>query len=431
MWVNAKNSLKFTLDTISTEEKSIIFINSKNEKGDLGIIKQGLIEKGFTEESIMIYNSLQKDAAEELIATNNVPEHIKVIITTSVIVEGFNINTDIDKMFIISAIHPLMMQQLANRTRNAAIKMIYMFVHQAQPGTEELDLRLELRLNSLNSEYAGLAAKRGSEFAKNILADYLKINNITTFMFDDMTNRYKINHLSVDFLYYEEAAKLFNTEFEFVDAILYNYNWVITEDASSTTFTKAEKNTLLEKAESSTAEAIDNLVKEVQTDVFTGEIVSGNELAGLKQLISKEGFTVKRNLMEKLIKLMSEYSISFEKSVSLVKTTGISEGSFQKVVRMCDIQVMKNKPVSEKSLTVHEIYSKLEVGKTYNTFELCKIANSLNKSKLGRAMQIKDFTFRTIMSFIEDFVTLERRTRRVEGKRVSVYEVVNLNPLNI
>lgn len=110
-----------------TSRSHLIFLNDKKGKRDR--LVAGLIAKGFAREEVAILDSDTKDSAagQQIINAESIPDGVKVLITTSVLVEAANLRDKIDCVHLFSDIHPYLSQQLVNRLRSAPAGVVYWY----------------------------------------------------------------------------------------------------------------------------------------------------------------------------------------------------------------------------------------------------------------------------------------------------------------
>ncbi len=102
------------------DQRHLIFLNDKGAELDSVITL--LCANGFTSDQIMTLNADNKrmPAQAHLIATGIVPDSVRVLLVTSVAIEGISLYSDFDCIHVYSRLHPLLAQQLVNRLRNNA-----------------------------------------------------------------------------------------------------------------------------------------------------------------------------------------------------------------------------------------------------------------------------------------------------------------------
>ncbi len=102
------------------DQRHLIFLNDK--RTELDSVMTLLCANGFTSDQIMTLNADNKRLPEQanLIATGIVPDTIRVLLVTSVAIEGISLYSDFDCIHVYSRLHPLLAQQLVSRLRNNA-----------------------------------------------------------------------------------------------------------------------------------------------------------------------------------------------------------------------------------------------------------------------------------------------------------------------
>jgi len=105
----------------------LIFLNDKKGKRDN--LVAGLIAKGFAREEVAILDSDTKatPTGESVIKRESIPDGVRVLITTSVLVEAANLRDKIDCVHLYSGVHPYLAQQLVNRLRTRAAGIVYWY----------------------------------------------------------------------------------------------------------------------------------------------------------------------------------------------------------------------------------------------------------------------------------------------------------------
>ena len=105
----------------------LIFLNDKKNGRDK--LVAGLVARGFSREEIAILDSDTKDSAtgKSIIESETIPAGVRVLITTSVLVEAANLRDKIDCVHLASHVHPYLAQQLVNRLRTSAAGVVYWY----------------------------------------------------------------------------------------------------------------------------------------------------------------------------------------------------------------------------------------------------------------------------------------------------------------
>ena len=105
----------------------LIFLNSKGDRRDK--LVAGLIAKGFAPDEVAILDSDTKKTptGESVIKRESIPAGVRVLITTSVLVEAANLRDKVDCVHLFSDIHPYLAQQLVNRLRTSAAGVVYWY----------------------------------------------------------------------------------------------------------------------------------------------------------------------------------------------------------------------------------------------------------------------------------------------------------------
>ena len=121
------SKLEALLALCDTSRSHLIFLNDK--KGKLDKLVAGLVEKGFSREEVAILNSdtKQDKTGQQIIKAESIPDGVRVLITTSVLVEAANLRDKIDAVHLFSDIHPYLNQQLVNRLRSDAAGVVYWY----------------------------------------------------------------------------------------------------------------------------------------------------------------------------------------------------------------------------------------------------------------------------------------------------------------
>jgi len=121
------SKLEALLALCDTSRSHLIFLNDK--KGKLDRLVAGLIAKGFSREEVAILNSDTKadKTGQQIIKAESIPDGVRVLITTSVLVEAANLRDKIDAVHLFSDIHPYLAQQLVNRLRSDAAGVVYWY----------------------------------------------------------------------------------------------------------------------------------------------------------------------------------------------------------------------------------------------------------------------------------------------------------------
>lgn len=121
------SKLEAVLAQCDTSRSHLVFLNDKRSKLDK--LYAGLISKGFEPEQIAIVNSDTKhsDAGQQIIRHESIPDGVRVVIATSVLVEAANLLDKLDAIHLYSNLHPYHAQQLVNRLRTSAAGIVYFY----------------------------------------------------------------------------------------------------------------------------------------------------------------------------------------------------------------------------------------------------------------------------------------------------------------
>jgi len=120
-------SLAACVARVPLNGRSLIFLQDKQKKLDR--LVSLLYQKGFTPDQLALINAdTREDAAyKTLVDHETVTDSTRVVISTSVIAEGFNIRTPFDTVHLLSGVSSVIAQQIVNRFRTAAAGVVYWY----------------------------------------------------------------------------------------------------------------------------------------------------------------------------------------------------------------------------------------------------------------------------------------------------------------
>lgn len=119
--------LAAVVDNCDPDGRHLIFLN--NKQALLHKLVFMLQKRGFRTEQIALVNADTRNTGpyRTLVENEEIPDEVSVIISTSVIAEGFNIQTNVDAVHFASAVSSVEAQQIVNRFRNEAPAVCYWY----------------------------------------------------------------------------------------------------------------------------------------------------------------------------------------------------------------------------------------------------------------------------------------------------------------
>lgn len=244
---------------LDRDNKNIIYLQNKQEEGKLGELLDYLMLKGWNDEDIWCINADVKDTVNfsKLITNEQVDDNVKIVICTSVIVEGVNIkNKDFTTIHFMSHEGLVNMQQMVTRLREVFTEvednncMIHLYRKISNNPMEERDqvdvVEVQKQLAQLAQkglDFLSVAAASGESESKKVA---IRIFNQNIFgksrLYRNNDGRWEIDYLSIANLSYREETNYAYNDIEFVKMMLEEYNWqFVGEEVDMQTRTDKEK----------------------------------------------------------------------------------------------------------------------------------------------------------------------------------------------
>lgn len=418
--VQAVDEVSYILDNISG--KSIIFLNSKNEQGQLGILNQALLTK-YKPEEILIYNAARKENGEEMIETNMVPDNVKVIITTSVFLESFNLNTNIDNLFVLSTIHPVLLHQLANRTRKKAVGMVHIFQNNQKAYNMNLfDIKMKAALSGLKVHVETLIGYgcTPDEINQELREASYYVGQKGYFSFCPIRYQIVVNHFAIDNHKFQEEALMYAADNSLMEKILQGFNW---ELKGIINYTKT-KTTQEDKAFRMAAKA------QAGTDI--NKILTTFDKVKETQYLETylPDTVIEKAILSKIVYLLQR-GLDYTYARKIMQNIGVSDTKFAKVKEALKIQMeikeLESNP--NRNSMVSRFLKRFKIGDTFTPAEAAIKVKGFMLSE-GFLKDRMDITERNVMDIIKKHYEIFRTKEARDGKFVDIYKIKSTTPLN-
>lgn len=262
---------------------NVVFLQSKKFEKQLGTYREYFKQKGWDEKEMLFVNAGTKDEVhiKRLLKKKRIPDNYKAVFITSFAAEGLDLyNEDVKSLHFASDEHPMMMQQIANRFRKVAPKMIYVYrsVDKQYKHMEFGDRVEEQKAFSelVNQSLSIVNNKMNRPFFGKLFNDH--------FYYEKEDGDLDINYLSIaNAIYNREKSYANNNETYMIQALEY-YNWVF--EGRISVEDKAEKK--IEKALKDFRKIEKEKIYEEQKKIF--EHIEKNEtLDDVKNIVEKKG----------------------------------------------------------------------------------------------------------------------------------------------
>ena len=241
---------------LDKEGKNVIYLQNKREEGRLGELLDYLNIKGWDAKDIWCINANSKNTPEfkKLMANEAVDDNVKILICTSVVVEGVNIkNKDFTTVHFMSHEGVVNQQQMVTRLREVftkktdAVCNIYLYKKHTNIPVEEQDQidTVKLQENLILKAQEGLRMFSNAYVSEDSVSTKLafKLFNQSIFgksaLYKIEDGKWSIDYLAISNLSYAEEKRYSYRDVEFVQLMLKEYNWqykgklIIMDDVTS------------------------------------------------------------------------------------------------------------------------------------------------------------------------------------------------------
>lgn len=167
---NKLNSLLAKIEEI--DGKQIVYLNNKKKLEELKIVLEGIGK------NVQLISSDTIEDFQDLILEGTIEENIDIVLTTSVLGEGFRFSQDFEALHLLSQISPEMIYQMSERPENNAISTTYIYMSTKKALYSADFLLFDI---SRERELLTVEAKRIVELTKGMLAD-----DVSTYLTNDL-----------------------------------------------------------------------------------------------------------------------------------------------------------------------------------------------------------------------------------------------------
>ena len=211
------------LDTVAemchTSQRHLVYLNDKKRAENL---VGKLVAAGWQRDTIALFNSDTKHdtVGQSIVEAEQVPDSVRVLITTQLAVEALNLHSTFDCVHLASEIHTHHAQQLVNRLRTAAAGVVYWynagggrgydavtaeyqahFLRQAQ--RVAADLNELASVNPNDDSAAGVLARRSMRLYSQAAMRMVRIDE----QLEDGRRWYDIDYLATDHAVFEAITE--------------------------------------------------------------------------------------------------------------------------------------------------------------------------------------------------------------------------------
>lgn len=364
-------AINYNLDR---DGKNVIYLQNKREDGKLGELIDYLVLQGWDRNKIWCINADQKNSwqFEYLKRHEAVRDDVQILICTSVIVEGVNINNpDFTTVHFMSHEGIVNKEQMVNRLRKVYSKvknptcMIHLYKGQEANPRDEQDqvdvIKVQEHLIAManrTKEMFSAAYVSGDSINRKVA---MKLFTQSIFsksgLYRNKNGIWEVDYLSIANMAYREEKNHAYHDIEFTQLMLKEYNWqFVGEQMVLDTVAEAERNSIRNASqmrEDEIAEAAFSILQDIREDGETKTI----------DLLEKENIHVLETLerSEYEIGLRSKiktlcYNMEFSDACNLLERWIVednrSDKKWQKYMRQITVQISKKLGIVENNQDV-------------------------------------------------------------------------------
>jgi hypothetical protein len=357
-------------------KKNIIYLQNKQEEGEMGKLMDYLRMKGW--ENIQCINADEKYSAhfKKLVTEEYIEDHVEVLICTSIMVEALNIlNEDIGTLHFMSYENPILLEQMANRTRKVLPETIYLYkkIKKATFIEDDGDINVIEVQNDLIREseyllsYFSRPVNLVSESYSKIIAEKIKRDQLfeKNSLVRIKEHEYTVDYLSISNLALKAETGHSYKEETYMDKILHEYNWKIGEvEYDSDAMLEQDKVTLNELKEEKNEELtadLKEILEEIQQEgeEVVKERIQDSKIKSLEKLKRPRHQIMLRQKIAFLCHFM-EFLDAFNLLETWVFEHDMSSRIWSKTIRQINFKLGKMKGVfKETADNVNEFEEKL------------------------------------------------------------------------
>lgn len=405
------NNLIYAIEKkLSKDGKNLIYLQNKKEEGQLGSLIDYLELKGWDKDKIWTINADEKgsDNFNVLTKEHKVSDDVQIIICTSVIVEGVNINNlDFKSVHFMTPESAINMEQMVNRLREVFTKSeenngniyIYKNIKTVDDiNSDHVDI-IELQEKYISFakqslEMVGRSYTSGDSISyKNGIKQYNNQLFGKQAYYRNNNGVLEVDYLSIANMAYKEEKAYAQKNIEFLKVLLHEYNWhfnpeeyiledLDVEDAEQLKLNKEERKALLVK---DVLKILDEIREEGETECCNKiEDENVSELEGLLRASYQVSLRVK-------IKYLCN-NMNFKDACNLVEDWinihNMSDRIWTKMSRQITVKLSKMINTF-KNMSDHSSEFAKQLFKTYKKAK--KYEKEVNESYKFRISDIEKF----------------------------------------
>lgn len=234
--VSYKNKIKSIHKNCDKSGLNVVLLQNKDYSSKLGDYIKYFTDNGYKKEEIWTINSSEKTLApyKYMVANESIPEHIKLVITTSLFIEGANIsNLNCKTMHFASFVSSYLMEQFANRFRNKVPEKIFYYLNKKKKQENEKVTQFSIKsviaaqIRVLEEQINNVAVNDSFTFMdrvweRNFSNIYMHHNYLL-----EKNSKYEIDYISLNSMGVECERKNAIDNIGFLEHKLEDYGWVI------------------------------------------------------------------------------------------------------------------------------------------------------------------------------------------------------------
>lgn len=388
---------------LDKDNKNLIYLQNKREEGKLGELLDYLTLKGWNRDDIWCVNADNKNSIEfqNLIANERVDDNVKILICTSVVVEGVNINNpDFTTIHFMSHEGIVNTEQMVNRLRKVFSKnlnpncMIHLYKkHNGQQRDEadQVDV-VEIQKDLIELAKKGLDFFSTAYVSGDSVSKKIAIKLFTQSIFSksaiyrNKEGDWDVDYLSIANMSYREEKNYCYHDVGFIQMMLSEYNWKFKgEQLILTDLSDREKGILRENKRFRKDELVEDVLEILDTIREDGEKITIELIddANISELEIRERPEYEIGLRSKVKYLCN--NMDFADACNLldqwINADNMSDRIWKKMVRQINVQIAKKNDIFNRRYNVTTEFAQSLL--KYYKQKLKKFKNSGEKQLLS------------------------------------------------
>ena len=234
--VSYKNRIKSIFKNCDKNGLNVILLQNKDYSSKLGDYIKYFTDHGYNKNEIWTINSSEKTLAPYKYLTQNeaIPENIKLVITTSLFIEGANIsNVNCKTMHFASFVSSYLMEQFANRFRKKVPEKIFYYLSKSKKQEdykiENFNIKevIDLQLKVLDYQINNVSVSDSETFMNRVLERTFSAISMHRGFLMEKDGKYEVDYISLNSMAVESERLNSIDNIGFLKYKLEDYGWKI------------------------------------------------------------------------------------------------------------------------------------------------------------------------------------------------------------